>query len=363
MARVRVNGACINYTEICCEAGDACEDLVMIHGLAASSGFWGMHHAPVFSRYYRVIIFDLRGHGRSEMTETGYSPGNLTLDLQQLLDKLGIGKAHFVAHSFGGVLALKLALVDPRRISSITLADTHITAVRNMQKDLRWTYGESIRPILRRNTIMLDVNDAYFGCRLLTEIARRHAGNQELAPDLRELVASFAGRFGGRSASQWLKLMERTTAETEIMDDDELSLQELKTFRFPILAVYGEHSQAMLTGRHLLGVWPHADFRCVRNGGHFFPVSQPGKFTNICKQFWNGALIDNYPRRKGEPVQSFFRSSRMYEDAGRWFFSAREQSRRGPFMTIEEAERGLQAHIAQMARAHRGPGKDVLQCQ
>lgn len=358
-----MNGACINYTQINCGEGDTCEDVVMIHGLAASLGFWGFHHAPVFSKYYRVTIFDLRGHGRSEMTETGYSPYNMTVDLQLLLDELGIGKAHFVTHSFGGVIALKLAFLDPWRVSSITLADTHITAVRNMQKNIKWNFGESIQPFLYRNNILMDVNDPYFGYRLLTEIARMQIRNQEITADLQNLLSSFMGRFGGRAAAQWLKLMDTTSAESEIMRDDDISLQELKTFKFPILAVYGEHSQSMLTGKHLLGVWPHADFRCVRNGGHFFPVSRPGRFVKFCEQFWNGALIDNYPRRKGDPVKSHFRSNRIYQDEGSWFFSTREKKRRGPFMKIEDAERDLQTHIATMTMADQGSIMEVPQCR
>ena len=361
MARVRVNDVCINYTQIDCEEKDTCEDVVMIHGLAASLAFWWVHYAPVFSKYYKVTIFDLRGHGRSEMTETGYSPGNLTIDLQLLLERLGIGKAHFVAHSFGGILALKLACIDPLRVSSITLADTHITAVRNMQKNIKWRFGETIQPILHRNRIFRDVNDPYFGYRLLTEIARMQTNNREITPDLQKLVSSFAGRFGGRSAAQWLKLMDTTNAEIEIMGDDDLSLQELKKFKFPILAVYGEHSQSMLTGKHLLGIWPHADFRCVRNGGHFFPVAQPGRFISFCEQFRQGALVDNYPRRKGDPVKSHFRGNRMFREEGGWFFSMRERTRRGPYVNIEDAEQDLQACIINMTVADRTSVNEVQQ--
>lgn len=362
MPKVNVNGVCINYSQINCERKDACEDVVMIHGLAASLAFWGFHHAPVFSKRYRVTIFDLRGHGRSEMTEGGYSPCNLTVDLQLLLDKLQIRRAHFIAHSFGGIIALKLARLDPQRICSITIADTHITAVRNMQHDMKWSFGDKIQPILHRNNILMDVNDPYFGYRLLTEIARKQIKNQLFTPDFQELVSSFVGRFGGRSAVQWLKLMETTRAETEIMRDDDLSLQDLKMFKFPILAVYGEHSQSMLTGKNLLDVWPHADFRCVRNGGHFFPVSRPRRFIKFCEQFWNGALIDNYPRRKGDPVKSYFRSNRIYQQGGSWFISTRENLQRGPFMNFEDAERDLQTHIAQNITACTGNIMEEQKC-
>ncbi len=346
MPKVKVNGVNLNYVQMNSENKGACEDVVMIHGLAANLAFWGFHYAPIFSKQYKVTLFDLRGHGRSEMTQSGYSPCNLTTDLQLLLDKLGIRKAHFIAHSFGGIIALKLATLVPDRVASIIIADTHIAAVRNMQKNMRWKYGESIQPILRKNNILIDTNHPYFGYRLLAEIARLQLKKQELSADLKSLVSSFASRFEGRSAAQWLNLIDCVGAGDELMSDDLLSLEDLKKFTFPILAIYGELSQSMLTGKHLLNVWPHADFRCVRDGGHFFPITKPDNFIHFCEQFWKGALVNKYPRRKGDPIKSHFRRERIFENNGGWFFSTREKSQKGPYTDFHSAEKHLVEYIA-----------------
>ncbi len=349
MPTVNIKGARFNYLQINPEAKGDCEDLVMIHGLATNLAFWGLHYAPFFSKRYRVTIYDLRGHGRSEVTESGYTPCEMAGDLLALLDHLGIRKAHFLAHSFGGIVALKLACLVPDRISSLILADTHVTAIRNIQKNLSWDFGERFQPVLRENNLTIDTQDPYFGYRLLTEAARLQVQGQYISSQLKEFVCPLMGKFGRRTSNQWLKLMDTTKAEEEMMGDDSLSLQSLSELRFPILAVYGEKSQAMLTGGHLLDVWSHADFRCVRNAGHFFPSTRSDEFIKYCKQFWIDAKTQSPPRRKGESVKSFFRMDRIYRQDEGWFFSTREEPRKGPYTNFEDAKSSLQTYVAEMA--------------
>ncbi len=140
MPSVKVNGVRINYIQIECESEDKCEDLVMIHGLATNLAFWYFRHATEFSKFYRVTLYDLRGHGRSGTTDSGYTVENMSIDLEQLLDHLGIERAHFVGHSFGGVVALTLACRDSARFLSMMLVDTHISAVRRLKKQKKWKY-------------------------------------------------------------------------------------------------------------------------------------------------------------------------------------------------------------------------------
>ena len=78
-----VNGVRLNYVQMAApDIGGPHEDLVMVHGLATNLAFWYFHYAAVFARRYRVTVYDLRGHGRSEMTAGGYTPANLARDLE-----------------------------------------------------------------------------------------------------------------------------------------------------------------------------------------------------------------------------------------------------------------------------------------
>ncbi|MFA4915464.1 MAG: alpha/beta hydrolase [Syntrophales bacterium] len=298
MPSVEINGVRINYMQNDCDSGNDCEDLVMIHGLATNMAFWYLHYVPEFSKRFRITLYDLRGHGRSGITDSGYGPKNMAIDLQQLLDHLKIERAQFIAHSFGGAVVLNLACLDPGRFTSLVLIDTNISAVRRLQNKIHWKFGGALQQILDHNGVGLNVRDPYFGHRLLTAAAHMQTQDVEISEELRAFLSHSRWKGNKRTATQWLKLMETTQAERELMGDDGLSLDGLRKLNFPILALYGELSQAMSTGEQLLEVWPHADFRRVREAGHFFPITRPSELIENCLQFWDGAMIKGLPHRK-----------------------------------------------------------------
>lgn len=341
-----VNGVRLNYVQMDEGKGDQREHLVMVHGLATNMAFWYFQYAQEFARQFRVTMFDLRGHGRSDMPPQGYSPAVLAGDMRGLLDHLEIDQAHFVAHSFGGVVTLNFACDHPQRIRSLVLADSHIAAARHVQTDEDWSYGQSIQPILDRHGLNLDTTDPYFGYKLLTRVAQWQIQGFKVPEELSEMAAPLMGKTGSRTAAQWLKLMEAPSAEREMMGDDGLTLERLKALQFPILAMYGDHSQARLTGAELLGVWPHAEFRRVRDAGHFFPTSRPKEVISGCKRFWGGEFAKGPRRhRAGEKRRSYFRSDRVFMDDGAWYFTTREKNRVGPFIESDEAREGLASFI------------------
>ena len=336
MPSLEVNGVRTNYVQIDCESKNGCEDVVMVHGLATNLAFWYFHYVPELSKHYRITLYDLRGHGRSCITDSGYLPKNMAVDLRQLLDHLGIKRAHFIAHSFGGVIALNLACMNPDRFVSLVLADTHIDVVRNFQENKDRELDKRIQPILDHHGLDIDTRDPYFGYRLLSASAHLQNQNVEISNDLKGLLYPFTGRNSKRTANQWLKLMEKTQAEEELMGNDNLTLDALRKLTFPILAMYGERSHAMSTGRQLLEVWPHADFRKIRKAGHFFPTTHPSDFMENWKQFIHGALINKIPVRKGDNVKRYFRSNRFFCKDGKWFFYTRESTEKGPFIDLNE---------------------------
>lgn len=96
--------------------------LVLSHSLAAHLAMWAPQ-AQALSRDYRVIRYDTRGHGASEVPTGAYSFAELTSDVIALLDALGIARAHVAGLSLGGMTALGLALDYPARIASICAAN------------------------------------------------------------------------------------------------------------------------------------------------------------------------------------------------------------------------------------------------
>lgn len=96
--------------------------LVLSHSLAANLAMWAPQ-AQALTRDFRVIRYDTRGHGASEVTSGAYRFAELTGDVIDLLDALAIDRAHFAGLSLGGMTALGLALDYPTRIASICVAN------------------------------------------------------------------------------------------------------------------------------------------------------------------------------------------------------------------------------------------------
>jgi hypothetical protein len=102
--------------------------------------------------------------------------------------------------------------------------------------------------------------------------------------------------------------------------------------------MYGDRSPARLTGTELLDVWPQAEFRNVRNAGHFFPASRSEEVVSACRRFWKGDLTQTQRRyRVGEAQRGYFRSDRIFKDTLGWYFMTRELPRVGPFAAFDEA--------------------------
>lgn len=99
-------------------------NLLLVHGFAAS-GAWWLQELTLLSRNWRVIVPDLRGHGKSSRPETGYQVSQLVDDLVHLLDALQITEPIDVGgHSAGGMVAAEMAMRYPERVKRVILIAT-----------------------------------------------------------------------------------------------------------------------------------------------------------------------------------------------------------------------------------------------
>jgi 3-oxoadipate enol-lactonase len=97
--------------------------LVFSHSLACSSSMWAPQVAT-FSKRYKVLCYDTRGHGASSAPPGAYSLDQLADDAKALFDGLGIRSCHWVGLSMGGMIGQTFALKYPGIFRTVTLADT-----------------------------------------------------------------------------------------------------------------------------------------------------------------------------------------------------------------------------------------------
>ena len=121
--KITANGITVNYAV----AGEG-DWLVLIHGAGDNLGIW-YNQVPVFSRNYKVLTYDTRGHGQTEVTEDGYTAATWAGDLYGLLRTLGAGRAFVLGYSLGGMIASGFAVEHPEMVKALVLVGVAGAAV------------------------------------------------------------------------------------------------------------------------------------------------------------------------------------------------------------------------------------------
>jgi 3-oxoadipate enol-lactonase len=97
--------------------------LLLIHGLGYAR--WGWEPVlPGLAERFDVMLFDNRGIGESDAPPGPYTAAEMADDAIQVLDEAGVGRAHVVGTSLGGMVAQELALGHPDRVDRLVLACT-----------------------------------------------------------------------------------------------------------------------------------------------------------------------------------------------------------------------------------------------
>jgi 3-oxoadipate enol-lactonase len=119
-ASAKINGYKLAYSQ----HGDQNRPVVVLsHSLATSMDIWG-YQLPLLSHRFCVLLYDLRGHGGSEIPGDSFSLQELASDVAALLDHLQIPRAAFVGLSIGGMIGQVFALQFPDRLSGLVLCST-----------------------------------------------------------------------------------------------------------------------------------------------------------------------------------------------------------------------------------------------
>jgi 3-oxoadipate enol-lactonase len=121
MPSVRTNGITIAYDL----DGDGDETIVLVNGLADDRSTWAGQLDDLRGAGYRVLRYDNRGIGGSDVPPGPYTTRTMADDAKGLLDALDLRDVHMVGVSMGGMIAQEYALAYPDDLRSVTLACTY----------------------------------------------------------------------------------------------------------------------------------------------------------------------------------------------------------------------------------------------
>jgi 3-oxoadipate enol-lactonase len=192
--------------------------LLLVHGLMVS----GEMFEPVLEHLaarHRVLVPDLRGHGRSRELPPPYHAAQLATDLAHLLDHLGIDSTAVLGYSQGGAIAQQLVLDHPVRCDRLVLACTYAFNMATFREKLEGHLVPLLLPIL--------------GMKRFAQLVVSQ-GAQQLSQQRGDWLAHLM-------ADQDRKLMASAWRESIAFD----SRRRLSEIRCPTLVVAGSNDQAV----------------------------------------------------------------------------------------------------------------------
>lgn len=213
---------------------------VFVHGLVMDNlSSWYFTLANPAATVARAILYDLRGHGRSERPAEGYSIAVMVADLDALLDELRVtGPVELIGNSFGGCVAVAYAIAHPERVSGLVLVDGNL-------HDERW------------------------GPELTRSLALEGAERDTL---IVKYAHSWAGRGSDRRRTRLARdaeqLVHGTTLVRDLASSPIVTDAQLTSIACPVLALYGAQSELLDRARRLERLVPRCHLRLFEGRTH-----------------------------------------------------------------------------------------------
>ena len=233
--------------------------IVMLHGWGASSDLFAPH-LPLLAEY-RLLVPDFPGFGKTAEPPEAWAVGDYAQWLLDLLDQRGIQQAHFIGHSFGGRVAIKIAANHPERVAKLVL-----------------TGSAGIRP--RRSLA--------YHARVRTFKFFKWVTRSEYLPEaLRRMAQARSEQLGSSDYQQSSGTLKGTFIR--VVNEDLRDL--LPQITAPTLLVWGsaDHDTPLADGKLMEQLIPDAGLVVFDDAGHYAYLEQSARFCTIVQHFFGQA--------------------------------------------------------------------------
>jgi pimeloyl-ACP methyl ester carboxylesterase len=252
--------------------------IVLVHGS------WGDHHdwdvvAPALSERHTVIVYDRRGHGLS-VAQRPATVHDHVADLAVLVEALGRGPVHLVAHSYGASIALRAAALHPHLFRSIAAHEPPL--VRLLDE------GGPLGPALQA------FRDGYARIEPLLRSGRMSDAAQTFVDEIGIGPGTWA-RLGRAARDSFVRAAPTFLAEIEDPDALDLDLSTLRAFRGPVLLSQGDRSPPLFVPilERIATALPQATRHTFAGAGHVPQVSHPRAYVKRVLAFVAAASADS----------------------------------------------------------------------
>jgi pimeloyl-ACP methyl ester carboxylesterase len=267
---VEIDGATVHYQEFGEPSNPA---LLMIHGFTASAYVWKTVAPVLADEGFRVVAIDLLGFGYSEKPSWfDYTIASQARMASRFMDRLGIGRATVVGSSYGGAVALTLALDYAERVEKLVLVDAVINDEATSHPIMRLAripgLGEVITPFL------ID-SKRFMKFRMQGTLA---PANHHLIT--KDRIESVIRPLHAKDGHHAVLKAGRNWDANRIEEDAHLVNQ-------PTLIIWGEEDGVipLRCGKSLYNSILHSRFVVLKNCGHVPQEEKPELFTALVSNF------------------------------------------------------------------------------
>lgn len=237
------------------------EALLFLHGLGTDGRSWE-YQRDLFAEQYRVILIDVRGHGRSAKPPGPYSVPQFAQDIFALLEHLKIDAFHLVGLSMGGMIGFQMAVEQPERLRSLTIVNSGPELIAQNWKE-RWQILQ--RRLVLNFTSMEKIGE-FIGERLFPE------------PHLAEYKALFVQQMRENDPKAY-------KAATNALIGWSVRAQ-LGRVQCPVLVISGDMDYTPVANKEAyVREMPTARLQVIANSRHGTPIDQPEAFNTAVLQF------------------------------------------------------------------------------
>ena len=279
MAFAEINGYGMHYEVL---GDDNAPALALIHGgLGGGDGSRDTisRQAAALSEGYRCVFYDRRACGASETTADGYDMANCAQDLRELLNHLGVGKAHVLGSSAGGPIAMQFALDYPQLTDTLILINT-MSYSEEAQQEIR---RQELRRLKER----------------IAEVGRSAAVEQAIAERFPQLMSDDPERFARIAAENVARIDGIAATQQAYLDIGDSLESRLSELKMPTLVVHGDADSRIPVecGRSLAAGIARAEL-------HEIPGAEHGLMTNEAAGETQRIILDFLARQSAVQSQA-----------------------------------------------------------
>ncbi len=244
------------------------EPLVLVHGSWVDATRWRFV-VPGLAESFRVLVYDRRGHSRSERPDRPGSVDEDGDDLAALLETLDLAPAHVVTNSYGGNIALRLATRRPQIFRSLSCHEPPLWSLLEGDPDRREILQHGARSLDAVGRRIADGDHEGAARQFVEEVAfGPGAWDNELPPEMRAIFVRNAPTYLG-----------------ELQDPNQLRIDEGAVSRLELSVRLTEGSESPPTFPAVIdrpiGLIPHASRETIDGAGHVPQLTHPERYVEV----------------------------------------------------------------------------------